>query len=359
MIRKYVLPALAIIGAGIAVAMVIRGNRTEPAAQPVIQPANVPFKSYLFGPGIVEASTENIAIGTPASGIVTAVYVKWGDLVKSGTPLFKVDARDLEAQLLPANAKVKEMEAQLSPANAKVSEAEATLAKAQNRLRIGEGLETGVSISAEEMANRRLDVSTNKAILASAEAQIDQIKAQIASAKAQVEQIKREIDLRTIRAPVSGRILQMKTRPGEYAQSGALSTPLMLLGDDTRLHVRVDVDENDAWRFQPCASALATVRGNPNIKTPLQYVRTDPDVIPRVTLTGDTTQRTDTRVLQVIYGFDPASPPLYVGQLMDVFIEAPPAGGLQGLQGPQRAAGPCGEPPSGNRKPDGVSRRKP
>jgi len=356
MIRKYVLPLLAIIGVGIAVAMIIRGNQSEPAAQPAVQLAGAPFKSYIFGPGIVEASTENIAIGTPVSGIVTVVYVKWGDRVKSGAPLFKVDARDLEAQLLPANAKVKEVEAQLSPAAAKVNEAEATLAKAQNRLKVGEGLEPGVSISAEELANRRLDVSSSKASLASAEAQIDQNKAQIASAKAQVEQIQREIELRTIRAPVSGRILQMKTRLGEYAQSGVLSTPLMLLGDDTRLHVRVDVDESDAWRFQSCASAEATVRGNPEIKTPLQYVRTDPDVIPRVTLTGDATQRTDTRVLQVIYSFDPASLPLYVGQLMDVFIEAVP---VSGTAGPQHPADSCGDQPSGNRKADAVSGRKP
>src|SRR5580704_19497000 len=149
----------------------------------------------------------------------------------------------------------------------------------------------------------------------------------------------------------------MKTRLGEYAQSGVLSTPLMLLGDDTRLHVRVDVDENDAWRFQPCASAVASVRGNPEIKTSLQYVRTDPDVIPKVTLTGDTTQRTDTRVLQVIYSFDPASLPLYVGQLMDVFIEAPPMGAAK--SGPQHPASPCSDPPSGNRKPKAADRRKP
>ena len=243
------------------------------------------------------------------------------------------------------------------PATSKVSEAEATLAKAENRLKVGEGLQAGVSISAEEMTNRRLDVEINKAALASAEAQVEQIKAQITSAKAQVEQIQHEIQLRTIRAPVSGRILQMKTRLGEYAQSGVLNTPLMVLGDDTRLHVRVDVDENDAWRFQPCAPAVASVRGNPEIKTPLQYVRTDPDVIPRVTLTGDTTQRTDTRVLQVIYSFDPASLPLYVGQLMDVFIEAAPIGATtSGLQHP---AGPCGDPSSGNRKPGAVNRREP
>ena len=357
MIRKLVLPLLAIIGFGVAIAMVLRGNQTAPAAQPVVHPAGAPFSSYVFGPGIVEASTENIAIGTPVSGIVTAVYVKWGDRVKTGAPLFKVDTRDLEAQILPANAKVKEVEAQSLPASAKVKEAEATLAKAENRLKVGEGLEPGVSISAEEMANRRFDVESDKAIIASAQAQVEQINAQVASANAQVGQIEREIALRTIRAPISGRILQMKTRLGEYAQSGVLSTPLMLLGDDTRLHVRVDIDENDAWRFQPCASAMASVRGNPEIKTPLQYVRTDPDVIPKMTLTGDTTQRTDTRVLQVIYSFDPASLPLYVGQLMDVFIEAAPTvGAAPGLPHPAR---PCGDASGGNREPEGTDRRKP
>src|SRR5580704_13855054 len=236
MIRKYLLTFLAIVGLGAVIFMVIQGNRAVSVVQPVVQSAQAPFTSSIFGPGIVEASTENIAIGTPVSGIVSAIYVKWGDQVKSGAPLFKVDTRDLEAQILPANAKVKEVEAQLLPANAKVREAEATLAKAENRLKVGESLEPGVSISAEEMANRRLDVGINKATLASAEGQAEQIKAQIGSAKAQVEQIEREIALRTVRAPISGRILQMKTRLGEYAQTGVTSAPLMLLGDDTRLH---------------------------------------------------------------------------------------------------------------------------
>jgi multidrug efflux pump subunit AcrA (membrane-fusion protein) len=357
MIRKYVLPVLAAVGVIVAIAMVIQGNRTPTVAQPVVPSTSAPFSSYVFGPGIVEASTENIAIGSPVSGIVTAIYVKWGDRVRTGEALFKVDTRDLDAQLLPANARVKEVEAQLLPAKAKVNEAEETLAKAENRQKIGEGLELGVAISAEEIANRRFDVGIDKAILASAQAQVEQIKTQIASAVAQVGQIMAQIGLHTIRAPVAGRILQMKTRLGEYAQTGVLSTPLMLLGDDTSLHVRVDVDENDAWRFQPCASAVAAMRGNPELKTPLRYVRTDPDVIPKVALTGDTTQRTDTRVLQVIYSFDPTSLPLYVGQLMDVFIETAPSVGT--TSGPQHPAGPCGDLASGNGKAHAVDGRKP
>ena len=355
MIRKYVLPLLAVLGVAVAIVMVIEGNRTAPVVQPVTQPANAPFSSYIFGPGIVEASTENIAVGTPVSGIVTAVFVKWGDRVRTGGPLFKVDTRDLDSQLLPANAKVKEVEAQLLPANAKVNEAQATLAKAENRLKVGEGLEPGVSVSAEEMANRRFDVAIDKATLASTEAQVDQIKTQIASAEAQVGQIKAQIELHTIRAPVRGRILQMKTRLGEYAQTGVLSTPLMLLGDDTTLHVRVDIDENDAWKFQPCAPAVASVRGNPELKATLQYVRTDPDVIPKALLTGDATQRTDTRVLQVVYSFDPGSLPVYVGQLTDVFIEASPvSANTPRTPNPAR---PCGEPAGG--KDHAAHRRKP
>jgi HlyD family secretion protein len=378
MIRKYVLPLLSMTGFAIAVAMVIQNNRTPASEQPALPAATAPFSSYIFGPGIIEASTENIAIGAPVSGIVTAIYVKWGDRVKSGAPLFQVDTRDLAAQLLPATAKVneaesllapasdkvKEVEAQLPAATARVTEAQANLAKVEYRLKVGESLEPGVSITTEDLANRRFDVEINRAALASAKAQVQQIKtqiasaraqveqvnAQIASARAQVEQIQAQIQVHTVRAPVSGRILQMKTRLGEYAQTGALTTPLMLLGDDTILHVRVDIDENDAWRLRTCAPAVASLRGNPAIKTPLQYVRTDPDVVPKTLLTGDSTQRTDTRVLQVIYSFNRDSLPLYVGQLMDVFIEAAPNGG--------DVSGPCGDSSSAKREPEAVKGRK-
>jgi HlyD family secretion protein len=295
MIRKYVLPILAVIGVAIAVFMVKKGNETPPASKPVVQSARAPYTSYIFGPGIVEASTENIAIGTPVPGIVTAVYVKWGDRVSTGDPLFTIDSSDLKAQLPPTLARVKE--------------AEANLAKVKNRQRVGENMTPGVSISVEDLDNRRLDVGIAEAALASAEAQVAQIKT--------------EIERRTVRARLPGRILQMKTRLGEYAQSGSPNTPLMLLGNDDRLHIRVDVDENDAWRFQPCASATASLRGNPELKTAVKFEHTDPDVVPKLSLTSDSsTQRVDTRVLQVIYSFERGSLPVYVGQQMDVFIEA-------------------------------------
>src|ERR1700730_7451427 len=295
---KYMLPAVAIIGLAVAISTVIQGKQTTPLVEPAVQSAKVPFASYVAGSGTIEASTENIAIGTPVSGIVAAIYVTWGDRVNAGEPLFKIDDRDLQGQLPVAAAKVKE--------------SEATLAKTRNLLKSAEGLRIGSSISGVDLANRRFDVANNEAALE--------------SAAAQVEQIKIEIEGRTIRAPVTGSILQLKTRLGEFAQGGVLATPLMLLGDTKFLHLRVDVDENDAWRVRPGASALAFIRGNPDRNAPLQFERFEPYVIPKVSLTGQSTERTDTRVLQVIYSFDPAALPVYVGQQVDVFIEAPPIG---------------------------------
>jgi len=50
--------------------------------------------------------------------------------------------------------------------------------------------------------------------------------------------------------------------------------------------------------------------------------------VPKRSLTGDSTERVDTRVLQVLYRFDRGDLPVYVGQQMDVFVEAPPIGTL-------------------------------
>jgi hypothetical protein len=141
-----------------------------------------------------------------------------------------------------------------------------------------------------------------------------------------VKAIETEIDRLIVRAPVDGQILQVKVRPGEYAQAGVMATPLMLMGDVRRVHVRVDIDENDAWRIRPETPAVATVRGNRDLKTKLSFVRIEPYVIPKRSLTGESTERVDTRVLQILYSFDRGELPVYVGQQMDVFIEAQPFG---------------------------------
>jgi len=297
--NNILLSLLALAGLAIAGVAVIRDNAAAPAIGAPSPTATAPFASYVEGTGITEASTGNIAIGTPVSGIITAIKVGWGEKVAAGATLFTIDDRDVQAQLLPAKARVKQ--------------AEADLAKTKNLFEVAGGLAIGSSISKVEMENRRYDVAIKQAALA--------------AAKAEVEQLKVELARHTVKAPVDGSVLQINTRVGEFAQSGALSPPLMLFGDDSRLYLRVNVDEDDAWRIHANAQAIAFVRGNPKLKTALKFVRFEPYVIPKPSLTGRSTERTDMRVLQVIYSFSHAALPVYVGQEMDAFIKAPPAGG--------------------------------
>lgn len=292
---KYLLPILSALGLALAIVIVAVGDRTAtiaPSIAPVVPRS--PFQAHVAGAGVLEASTQNIAIGTPVAGIVSAIYVKWGDRVKPGDPLFKIDDRDLEARLISATARVKV--------------AEAVLAKAEHFLALGEQLGGTDMIPRSERSTRRDDVAIQRASLD--------------EAHAQVLEVQKEIERRTVLSPVAGRILRINIRVGEFALSDATATALILLGDDERLHVRVEVDQHDAGRVRPEARAVAFVRGAASLEIPLEFVRIEPYVLPKTLLTGRTTERTDMRVLQVIYGFDRGARPVYAGQEVDVLIEA-------------------------------------
>jgi len=110
------------------------------------------------------------------------------------------------------------------------------------------------------------------------------------------------------------------------------------------MNIRTDIDENDAWRFSDGAKVIAYVCGNPKLHVDLKFVRIEPYVVPKKSLTGDTTERVDTRVPQILYGFPHEALNVYVGQQMDVYIEAPDISGkiasavVESTTGPKSAA---------------------
>ncbi|WP_395740728.1 efflux RND transporter periplasmic adaptor subunit [Prosthecobacter sp.] len=295
MIRKYILPSLALAGVILGIMVAVQGARTNPPASPVAKPAHAPYAVFVAGAGIIEASTENIAIGTTVGGVVARIYVQIGSEVKAGDPLFTLDDRTHKAEIALRENTVKVVEAQL--------------ADAKDELAFNENIGDKGAVSAEDTNKRRNTVRI-------CEAQLAQARAQLSSAQTELEKL-------TVRAPVEGQVLQIKIHLGEYAPAGVLSTPLMMLGKVEPLHVRVDVDEDDAWRIRAGAVATGSLRGNKDISTPLKFVRFEPYVLPKRSLTGDSTERVDTRVLQVIFSFKRGDLPLFAGQQMNVFIDAP------------------------------------
>jgi len=344
---RFGVPVIAAALLVFGVVTVLQSRPVRPPTTPVHPPPVAVYARTVAGVGLVEASSENIAISTPVSGLCTQVYVKVGDQVRAGQKLFSLDDRDLQAELAVRRRSLDVAQAQLEKllraprpeevpvAEARVAEAEQTLADASVQQRLIESVTDRRAVREEDLQRRRIATKAAEARLRQAQADLALLRAgawaqdisiaraQVALAEREVQRLRTDVDRLTVTAPMDGLILQSNIRVGEYAQSGPLAKPLMVFGSVSVLNVRTDVDEHEAWKVRPNAAACATVRGSSGTRIPLRFVRFEPYVVPKKSLTGDSTERVDTRVLQVIYQVDGDEVPLYVGQQLDVFIEAP------------------------------------
>ncbi|HKA07362.1 MAG TPA: HlyD family efflux transporter periplasmic adaptor subunit [Gemmataceae bacterium] len=321
-------------------------SQSAPLTVPPESPARVPFVDAIAGSGVVEAETENITVGPALPGLVLEVYVpssKVGQAVKAGAPLFRVDERHLKAQLAVAQARLNSAKAaqarlqqqprpeELLVSLAKVKAATTKMQMYEDQSQRGKQAISKFVISQEDYVTRELTFEAAIHEKAQAQAEYDLLKAgawkpdlaiaeaTVKEAEANVEQLKTEIGRAVVVAPVDGVVLQVNIRPGE--RIGELDTrPLMVLGDIRTFHVRVDVDERDIPRFLPGSPAKAYPRGETGREMSLRFIRVEPLVIPKKSLTGENTERVDTRVLQVIYAVDPGPSRVYAGQQLDVFI---------------------------------------
>ena len=307
--KRMLLPALGVVAALWATYSIARTTPRRTATDPPAPPPVSEYADRVAAVGLVEASSENVSIGTPLAGVVARVFVTAGQPVRAGDPLFELDLRQLRADLEVRRRALAAAAARVAVSSARLDDLARQLSFVE-RVRVNNPR----AISAEEASRRRSAVQTATAELGGA-------RAEVASAGAQVRAAETEIERSTIRAPLDADVLQVKIRAGEFAPAGPTDPPLVLLGRVRPLHVRVDVDEQEAWRVRQGAPATGHVRGNAHVATPLAFVRFEPYVTPKRSLTGDNTERVDTRVLQVIYRVERADVPLYVGQQLDVFIE--------------------------------------
>lgn len=312
MIRKYLLPFLALVGAIIGLLIVIKTQKTVAAPPILFKPASSPYEHAIAGSGIVETFLDNIAIGTPFNEIVDKVFVEEGKMVKVGDPLFQLDIRNFEAQATAAEASLKS--------------AIVAFEDKKKQFSFYQRLKDTRAVSEQNYE--------------AAEYAYLEAEENVKIAKANLEIAKVNIERSTILAPIEGLILQVNIHPGEIATittffsslspSRSISNgSLILMGRVNRLQIRVDIDEEDAWRYQKGAAATAFVRGNSEINFPIQFLSLEPYVVPKRSLTGATTERVDTRVLQVLYEFERHNLPVYVGQILDIFIESEPYNTVQ------------------------------
>src|SRR4030095_9486796 len=144
--------AFQIIAAGallLAGASLVRPLPQRELTEAPSPPPESPFAERVAAVGLVEASTENIAIGTHIAGIVHQVFVSAGQRVNTGDPLFEIDNRHLRAQL------------ELQRTALAVADAE--LADLENQLGRAETLARQKVISLDELDRRRFAARTLRA----------------------------------------------------------------------------------------------------------------------------------------------------------------------------------------------------
>lgn len=299
--KRYLLIALALAGAGAALQLT-QGTASEtPVKPPPYEPAVRDKDGLIAAAGLVEAVAENTQLGSPTSGTVAMVHVKVWDKVKAGDPILTLDPRDLKAQQVVQVATV--------------AAARATYERAGDQAKRWTALKDSGAVSPSDLFNYQVAAKEARARLELAEAQLAQTNVQL--------------DRLVLRSPIDATVLQVGVRVGEFVAAGAKAP--VVLGDISKLQIRCDVDEQLAPRMRENLPAKGYLKGE-NSQTgaadraiPLRFVRIEPYVIPKVSLTGASTERVDTRVLQVIYQFErPADRAIFVGQQMDVYIDASP-----------------------------------
>ena len=308
------LPVIALIGFIAAVLYIAFGVPDRSVDQPAELPAHPSGEfsnaARVAGTGIVEPSSEVIDIGTALAGLVTDLRVQPGDMVEKGAPLFIVDDRAARARLQEAGAAINE-------ARQAIAEAQSAQSTSARQLALYRAIDDPAAVSRAEVIRAEGEASAANSRLALA-------RARLGAAQAAANSARTELGRLTVRAPIAGEILAVNIHPGEYVSTlGTAAVPFIQMGETRPLHVRIDVDEDEALRVKMGAVAQISPRGGAEDKVDASFVRAEPLVVPKKSLTNSSQERVDVRVLQLIYALpQDARGTFRVGQQVDAFIPA-------------------------------------
>ena len=357
--RNKALFSLAVIGllAGLMCAYIF-GIEKKPQP-PAFNPASNPYGKGIYSNGIIESyqdNGENITIYPEVPGTITRILVAEGERVHRGAPLLTIDdsvqratVAQQKSQAEAALALLDELRAQPRKENLEVASAQVTLAAAslknsQDQL---DKQRKSFELNPKSVSKNDLDNAENGVKVAKANLDVVQRQYELTKAGAWIYDIRNQenqyralaksyaaadalLSKYTLRAPSDGVILSINAATGSYISPQGTydtytqgSTPVFVMGSAQKyIGVRCYIDEILVHRLPTPdrIKAKMFVRGT-DIRIPLEYVRVQPYVSPKIQLSNQRTERVDVRVLPVIFRFArPDGFRLYPGQLVDVYI---------------------------------------
>jgi HlyD family secretion protein len=350
---------VAAVGMVLALVVAFLLNRPVRPQPPAFQPASNPYAQAIFANGIIESdqtSGENINIFPEVSGPVVATYVREGETVRVGQPLFAIDdsveratTEQARLQAQGALALLNELKAEprretLAVAVSQLDQAKAnlvTLVRQRDKLQRSADLDprsvsqntldsaidaAAAALAAVKVAQRNLDLTKAGAWTYDIQNQQAQYAALIHAYEADKALLVKYV----VKAPADGTVMALNTPKGGYVSTlGAYDSytqanlPAAVLSPGAgTLAVRCYVDEILLSRIPRGGKITAemSIRGA-NYKAPLEFVRIQPYVTPKIELSNERQEQVDLRVLPVIFRFktDPRIK-LYPGEEVDVYI---------------------------------------
>jgi HlyD family secretion protein len=326
---------------------------------PVFDPASNPYAKGIYASGVIESyqkNGENINIYPEVSGTITKILVSEGEVVQRGTPLLLMDdsvqkatTEQLKSQAEAALALLEALKSQPRKENLEIVQAQleaaiAVLKGSQDQL---DKLANSYELDPRSVSKDALDNAGNAVKVAKANLEVVRKQLELTKAGAWVYDIRNQdqqyralskayaasqalLSKYSITAPADGVVLSMNAAVGSYiSPQGTYGTytqgfnPVIVMGSsENHLGVRCYIDEILLHRLPQGQSMKAqmSIRGT-DVKIPLEFVRVQPYVSPKIQLSNQRTERVDVRVLPVIFRFErPQNIEVYPGQLVDVYI---------------------------------------
>jgi HlyD family secretion protein len=354
--------ALGAIAVALALAVLAARTGERESARAARPEAADEKRWQAVAPGRVEPVSGTIKIAAPVMGVIAQVLVKVNDKVFAGEPLIRLVDGEARARLAAAEAQIafrmrarneesapaqtarpapqrrgEPAPADIDKAAARrraedaVAHAEKAAAQAQTDLdkaavdrRAGTASDATVETARAALARARDAIRQRKAELHRIEAdpgtplptfadgQVNVARAEAAAAAAALDQL-------TIRAPISGTVLQVNAKPGELA-APSNAQPLLVIGDVSALRVRAELDERDLGDIkvgQPALIRADAFRGR-EVAGKVSFIA---PIVEQSRINGRGQRNvTDVDVVEVLV--DVAQPdPLAVGMKVDVYFQ--------------------------------------
>jgi HlyD family secretion protein len=293
-------------------------------------------------PATLEPPTRLVNVSSDRMGVIEKILVKPGEMVAAGQVLVQLDDDDSKAtvelrimELASADAALTDLKAWVrgerrDEAMAQAAAAQARLVRAEFEYERVKRMQNTVAASAAEyqaaletLEVAKAEVRRTGALVKLADAgptvtEVKRAEARVAETTAQLKLARVALERRSIRSPLTGRVIYVHMEPGEVVLNVQAVQPILSLAAAGSPRLRAEVDEVDIGHVHLGQPVVATSESFPDRRFKGRVIYMEMLMGRRNIRTNRPRERQDTRVREVLVELDQTAADLPVDLMMTV-----------------------------------------